>query len=107
MTRRRPADARQLALAAAILALGGDGRKNPGLLSRWFRGEKHLPERDCAVGQWRSAGDSLRGGAECSERCRQAREALDACLDALEAEMGVPATQLTLLEAPAAGRRVG
>jgi hypothetical protein len=77
-------DVALVALGAACLALGGDGRKNAGLLSRWYGGEKHLPERDCAVGQWRSAGDSLRGGADCSDRCRQARGALLACLDAVE-----------------------
>lgn len=89
------------ALLAASVVLGGDvDRKIVGLLTE-RQGGLHLPERDCAVGQWRTAGDAQRGGAECSERCQRAKEALRLIVVALEAiaEQQAAPAQMPLLEA--------
>lgn len=81
------------ALASAIMALGGDGAKRKGLLSRWVDGELHLSERWCPIGMWVVNGDSLRGGQPCSTRCSEARAAMMLCISALEEIMANPSIQ--------------
>lgn len=73
--------ARDETLAAAFAAVGalmtvlaGDGRRDRGLLAKRHEGTVHL--RECNVGMWLVAGDSLRGGQPCSQRCLAAHEAL-------------------------------
>lgn len=90
------------AVGALMTVLAGDGRRDRGLLAKRHEGTVHL--RECNVGMWLVAGDSLRGGQPCSQRCRAAHEALRlgaAFLLAVIDEYGdVPSTeQLRLLKA--------
>ena len=91
-----------LAVGALMTVLAGDGRKDRGLLAKRHEGTVHL--RECNIGMWLVAGDSLRGGQPCSQRCRAAHEALrlgETFLRLLIAECGdAPGVeQLRLLEA--------
>jgi hypothetical protein len=54
---------------------GDDGAREAvrGLLSRTWRGEKHLPPPWCSVGQW-TAAHSAPDGLPCAKRCRVIRE---------------------------------
>ncbi len=64
------------AVGALMVALAGDPKRKTdrGQLSRVIAGRRHL--WSCNYGMWLQAGDSLRGGQPCSERCVQAHEAL-------------------------------
>lgn len=92
------------AVGALMVALAGDPKRKTdrGQLSRVIAGRRHL--WSCNHGMWLQAGDSLRGGQPCSERCVQAHEALRlgaVFLQAVIDEYGAaPAVeQLRLLEA--------
>ena len=90
------------AVGALMTVLAGDGRRDRGLLAKRHEGTAHL--RECNVGMWLVAGDSLRGGQPCSQRCQAAHEALRlgaVFLQALIDEYGdTPVTeQLRMLEA--------
>lgn len=90
------------AVGALMTVLAGDGRKDRGLLAKRHEGTVHL--RECNIGMWLVAGDSLRGGQPCSQRCRAAHEAMRLAgvfLERVIAECGdAPGgEQLRLLEA--------
>ena len=98
----RERDAAALAAVRALMTvLAGDGRKDRGLLAKRHEGQAHL--RECNIGMWLYAGDSLRGGQPCAKRCQAAHEALrlgGAFLQLIIDEYGaLPAVeQLRLLE---------
>ena len=102
MTRHETLQAGLAAVGALMTVLAGDGRKDRGLLAKRHEGTVHL--RECNIGMWLVAGDSLRGGQPCSQRCRAAHEAmrmagvfLQAVIDECGDAPGVE--QLRLLEA--------
>lgn len=80
------------AVSALMTVLAGDGRKDRGLLAKRHEGTVHL--RECNIGMWLVAGDSLRGGQPCSQRCRAAHEAL---------RLGETFLRLLIAECDAAG----
>lgn len=50
-------------------------RKDYGLMNHIVNGEQHI--RSCQIGMYIEAGDSLRGGQPCSDRCQRVRDAID------------------------------
>lgn len=65
--------------------------QDKGLMPRMVQGERHL--KMCAIGQYLEAGDSLRGGQPCSDRCQRVHDAIDMAgiwLKAHEAETSQP-----------------
>lgn len=62
------------AVNALARVLGGDGKKDRGLMPRVVYGERHI--QNCNRGLYLYPGSHATGGALCSERCVAAREAL-------------------------------
>lgn len=50
-------------------------RRDYGLMHHIVNGEQHI--RACQIGMYIEAGDSLRGGQPCSDRCQHAHDAID------------------------------
>ena len=92
-------------LDLCCVLLGGKGSplgtSDRGLLRRAVNGTRHL--ESCQIGMYVQAGDSMRGGQPCSDRCRLAREAASRggqWLKAHERAIEAPqSAQLALLEA--------